>query len=56
VCDTSAATTLAAGGREIRGTLFFDLEGEPGQPVRIDLSYEDLATHASAAAAYGAAR
>jgi hypothetical protein len=54
--STVEQTTLAAGAHEVRGTLFFDLEGAPGQPVRIDISYEDLVTHASAqaTAAYAA--
>ncbi len=50
LATTVEQTRLAAGDREILGTLFYDLEGTPGKPVRIDLSFEDLTTHASAMA------
>jgi hypothetical protein len=54
--STVEELTLPGETHELRGTLFFDLEGAPGQPVRMDVSYEDLVTHRlrAVAAPYGA--
>ena len=47
LASTVEQLTMPSGMREVRGTLFFDLEGAASRPMRMDLSYEDLITHES---------
>jgi hypothetical protein len=45
VSNTLEQVALPGDARAVRGTLLFDLEGAPGRPLRIDVSYEDVLTH-----------
>jgi hypothetical protein len=44
VGNTLEQAVLPADARGVRGMLLFDLDGAPGRPLRMDVSYEDVLT------------